>query len=335
MPANEKLFSDNLSTHYKQAQLRTASDNLITPVSRLVGSDNLWGRIDAFINIGTISGYTAATILAYRTKLGDFVRYMNSIGITMPEQVQEEHIVSYLALKQQTNGKISIETIFIHIHAWFNWMAKRRIIQYSPCCELKKPIAPKKVIKPLTNEQIQKMFACCTDYFRGVRDKAIIALIYDSGLRRSEVANILLEDIDLNRGAIKVIGKGSKERYIAIGTEARKSIMAYLVLRHDDLPNLFVTQLKDSPSKMAPNSIYQVVKRTMKRAGITGVKTGPHTLRHSFATASIRNGANLFYVQSLLGHTTLNMTRRYAATVDSEEAVKSHKNFSPLDRMKR
>jgi len=73
----------------------------------------------------------------------------------------------------------------------------------------------------------------------------------------------------------------------------------------------------------------------MDRAGIVGVKKGAHTLRHSFATAAIRNGANLFYVQSLLGHSTLTMTRKYAATVDSEEAVRNHHTFSPADRMKR
>ena len=72
----------------------------------------------------------------------------------------------------------------------------------------------------------------------------------------------------------------------------------------------------------------------MLRAGITGVKLGPHTLRHSFATASIRNGANLFYVQSLLGHLTLDMTRRYAAAINSEEAVSKHHTFSPADRMR-
>jgi len=283
-------------------------------------------------------GKSPNTIDTYRILLSDFVRFANSIGATRPGEISEEHIVAYIIHKRKTCGGVAVATYYNHVRAWFNWMAspERRIIDRSPFATLKTPSIPKTIIKPLTAEQIQQMLECCPDYFLGVRDKTIVLLFYDSGLRRSEAVNIKLDDVDIKNGIIKVMGKGAKERRVAIGEETRRALTMYLLRRTDSQPWLFVTRdrAKD-PEKMSPRAIYLVVKRLMQRAGITGVKLGPHTLRHSFATASIRNGANLFYVQSLLGHSTLNMTRRYAATVDSEEAIKNHKNFSPADRLRK
>jgi len=306
----------------KQTQSKLTYDHMLSPVERIIGTGDLWGKVDAFIDLSEAAEYSQATLAGYRQKLGDFVRFMNSLGITKPHEVQEEHIVKYILFKKKTCNGVSVNTYYRYVKTWFNWMLDpvRKIITASPFAGMKTPSVPKTVIKPLTYEQIQRMLACCTPLLRGVRDKAIVMLIYDSGLRRTEVSNIRLSDVDLKRGAIKVMGKGAKERYVGIGDETRKAILKYLYMRKDTEPWLFVTQ-KGNASKMTPNGIYLEVKRLMKRAGITGVKLGTHTLRHSFATEAIRRGANLFHVQSLLGHSSLHMTRRYAQTVDSEEAI--------------
>jgi len=147
---------------------------------------------------------------------------MNSIGVTQPEEVSEEHIVAYIIHKKETCNGTSVNTYFRFVRAWFNWMVGRGIINKSPLASLKPPTIPKTVIKPLDYEQIQRMLACCSKYFSGRRDRTIVALIFDSGLRRSEISNIKLADIDLKRGAIRVMGKGAKERYVAIGEVAKK-----------------------------------------------------------------------------------------------------------------
>ena len=329
------MVSDHLIVKNNQAQTKLTTDPLTAPLARLIGGFDLWGRLDSFLILSEASGHSPNTIRAYRTKLGDFVRFVNSLGATMPGDVTEDHVIAYLAHKRKTCNGVSINAYYRHIRPWFNWMAspERRIIEKSPFAGIKTPPIPKTVIQPLTVEQIEQVLSCCNNYTRGLRDRAIIMLIYDSGLRCSEVSSIKLEDVDLKRGAIKVMGKGAKERFVAIGEEAKNSLMQYLYRRKDTAPWLFVTHFEDNPGRMLPYNIGLTIRRTMRRAGITGVKTGPHTLRHSFATASIRNGANLFYVQSLLGHSTLNMTRRYAAVIDSEEAVKQHHNFSPADRL--
>ena len=329
------MSGNHLTGQKEQARSNQAPHHLTSPVARLIGTPDLWGKIEAFLRFSEAADRSPATIKAYHYFLGDFVRFMNSLGAKMPSDVKEEHVVEYVIHKRKTCNGVSINTCYKHIRAWFNWMEARKLIKKSPLAALKTPTLPRTVIKPLTTEQLQSMLACCTPYFNGIRNKALILLIYDSGLRRNEVTNIRLEDIDLKRGAIKVMGKGARERYVAMGQATRQAIMDYLYLREDSLPWLFVTQLKDRPSQLLPNSITQAIQTIMSRAGITGVKQGPHTLRHSFATAAIRNNANLFYVQSLLGHSKLDMTRRYAATVDSEEAVRQHKNFSPADCLNR
>jgi len=328
------LLSDHLNYQKHQAQPRLTGDRLITPLDRIIGGQDLWGRLDAFLYFSEAAEHTPATIKAYRTLVGDFIRFANSIGATMPGDVQEEHIVAYIIHKRKTCNGTSVSTYYHHVRAWFNWMARRGIVPVSPCAVLKNPTIPKTVIRPITGDDLVKILSCCTGYFRGIRDKAIVLLIYDSGLRRSEVSGIKLDDVDLGRGAIKVMGKGAKERYVAIGDEAKKAIMSYLLMRTDGLPWLFITQLKGSPDRLSPDGIYQVVKRLVQRAGITGVKMGPHTLRHSFATASIRNGAPLPHLQALLGHSTPTMSLHYAASIDSEDAVKNHHTFSPADRLR-
>ena len=327
------MNTDYMLAKKKQAHSKPTSDVIITPLGRLVGGADLQGRVDSFVNVSEATGYSPVTIALYKRTLSAFVKFLGARGVTQPEQVTEDDIVAYLLFKKETCGGVSINTFYRQIYTWFNWMLKRKIIKASPFAELQTPPIPRTLIKPLTGEQVQRMLDCCTDYFSGTRDKALILLIYDSGLRRSEVAGIQLKDIDLKSGAIKVMGKGAKERLVAIGSRAKQAVIQYLLMREDELPWLFVTHLKERREGLAPRTVSTIIQRVMTRAGITGIKKGPHTLRHSFATTAIRNGANLFYVQSLLGHSTLDMTRRYAATVDSEEAVRQHKSFSPADRL--
>ena len=335
MLATKKLNRDVLLDGIYHARPKLTSDVLPDSLTRITGTSDLYSRLEAFIVVGEASGYTQKTVQTYRYHLGTFIRYIDSLGVKHVQSIAEEHIASFLNHKRKTCGGVAINTYYRNIRAWINWLVKRKAIAVSPLAEFKTPPIPKTVIKPLTPEQVQKMISCCTHYFSGVRNKAILSVLFDSGMRRTEIASVKLDDVDINRGAIKVYGKGSRERYVAIGSATKSAIVDYLLMRDDSLPWLFVSQLKARRDKLSPDAITQIVEKAMKSAGITGVKYGAHTLRHSFATQSIRNGANLFYVQSLLGHSTLNMTRRYAATVDSEEAVKSHHTFSPMDRMKK
>jgi integrase/recombinase XerC/integrase/recombinase XerD len=171
---------------------------------------------------------------------------------------------------------------------------------------------------------------CGSGSFLDLRNKAIILAFLDTGLRLSELANIQLSDMDFTRGTIKVMGKGAKGRFVAIGTRTQKAILGYLLKRSDDYPCLWVTEER---KPLNWRGIQTMLKRLGQRAGITGVRCTAHTFRHTFATQALLNGAGEFEVQSLLGHSTLIMTRRYVASLNSENAVISHRKFSPVDRM--
>lgn len=156
-------------------------------------------------------------------------------------------------------------------------------------------------------------------------------MFLDTGLRLEELANIQLQDVNFDHGTIKVMGKGAKERLVGIGRATQKALLKYLLMRTDNHDCLWVTEER-MPLKR--RGVQTAIGRLAERAGITDAKRGPHTFRHTSATMALRNGASPFYVQSLLGHATLAMTRRYTETVNSEDAVKAHRKFSPVDNMR-
>ncbi len=156
----------------------------------------------------------------------------------------------------------------------------------------------------------------------GVRDKAILELLFSTGLRVSELANLLIEGINLKLEEFTVLGKGSKHRVVYLSDAARRAIKAYLERRRDVSPFLFVRHdraRKFTPSAhpLTPRSIQRIVDRYSREAGITKRVT-PHTLRHTYATDLLRNGADIRSVQSLLGHESITTTQVYTHITDKE-----------------
>ena len=127
------------------------------------------------------------------------------------------------------------------------------------------------------------------------------------------------------------MGKGGKERLVRIGKKTQRAVLRYFLMRKDDLSYLWIGR---GGKQMQRSGMQHMIKNLGTNAGLTDVRCSPHTFRHTFATRSLINGAGEFEVQSLLGHTSLTMTRRYVDTLRSENAVNGHKRFSPVDNMK-
>jgi site-specific recombinase XerD len=158
----------------------------------------------------------------------------------------------------------------------------------------------------------------------------MILILLDTGLRLSEISNIKLRDIDLDRETIRVMGKGAQERLVRIGKTTQKALMRYILVRTDDYEELWISQ-EHKPMTIA--GIQIILRRLCNRAEITDAKRGPHSFRHTAATACLRNGMPETYVQTLLGHRDLRMTRRYTRTINSDDVIKAHISASPVDRM--
>jgi len=309
--------------------LHRKTENLnLTDLEKIISRNDLAGIFQAFLLNCRVNQFSAHTIREYRLKLGQFIRFLSSLGIKEPSAVTPNHIKLFMLKKQETCGATTISNHCRNIRRFFNWLIEENLLDKSPMASIKPPRLPRTVIQPFKPEHICLMLSLCDDSkFLGARNRAIILTFLDTGLRLSELAYIQLKDIDFDRETIKVMGKGAKERIVRISKATQKAILKYLLMRDDGYPCLWVTEERIPITHWG---IERAVIKLGKRAGINGVRCSPHTFRHTFATMALKNGAGEFQVQSLLGHSTLTMTRRYAASLNSLEAIEGHKRFSPV-----
>lgn len=308
-----------------------------TQIGSLSGLDQrtLDGQLKAFLISCKVDELSPATIKNYKQKLGTFVRFCSSIGITYvtSNHITSHHIRLFLLKLQETCQPVSISNNYRSIKRFFNWMVDEGILDQdqNPMSKIHPTRVPKKIIMPFKPEHIKDLLLLCPENtFLGRRNRAIILTFLDTGLRLGELAHIQLKDIDIDRETIKVMGKGAKERVVRIGKGTQKAVLRYLLMRSDGLPCLWVSEER---RPLTHWGVEIMIRKLGKRAGFAGVRCSPHTFRHTSATQSLRNGAKLEQVKSLLGHSTLYMTMRYAATIDSEDAIASHRDFSPVDKM--
>jgi integrase/recombinase XerD len=197
---------------------------------------------------------------------------------------------------------------------------------------IERPRKEKVLIKPLSPEQLRALLgAIKTKTATGARDFAIICFLADSAARISEVLSTRLPDVDFTEGAVRVLGKGRKQRIVPIGQAARRAIMEWLKVRGEIVGQnlLFCNRFGGPLSKRRVNASFH---KYGKDAGIEGVRVSAHTLRHSAAIMMLRNGMDPYVLQRTLGHESLEMTKRYCAVADSD-VLRRHRDASPLDHM--
>jgi len=217
--------------------------------------------------------------------------------------------------------------------AFFNWMVREGYLEKSPMTNIRPPKLPKMMIVVFANEDIATLLRCCNGRsFIDVRNKAIVLVLLDSGLRESEFLAMKPEDIEMDNGEIKVWGKGSKERVVRIGSKARKALLRYWSVRGSEKGALW---LSADGKPITDSGLYKVFQRLGKAAGIHSVRCSPHTCRHTWATRLLDGGANIRDLQTLGGWATLEMVLRYAQKRDSAVALRAHEKYSPMDRLLR
>ena len=220
------------------------------------------------------------------------------------------------------------------VRAFFNWCVREGFLAESPVARMKLRNPPMTVVQPFSSHDVLKMIEVCDLDLRngaqllGSRNKAIILMFLDTGLRVSELANIEIDDIDSERGWIKVRGKGAKERVVRIGATAQKALWRYLVYREKNKSqNVWITE---EGRPMRTSGVQSMVLRLKERAGLR-CKGNCHRFRHTFALHFLRRDRNPFNLQYLLGHSDLRMVRHYVSTLGMEDALKAHECASPAD----
>jgi integrase/recombinase XerC len=300
-------------------------------LNRMIRRGDLTAYLQTFLLSCKVDGLSPASLRDYNQKIGLFVSFCTDVGINKPKQLDAAGIRTFLAKLQETNSQISVADYYRCVKRFLNWMVEERVLKGNPMDVIRPPKVPKKMIAPFTPDHIKRLLLLCDERkFLGARNKAIILVLLDTGLRLSEAVSIQLADVNFDRETIKVMGKGAKERVVRIGRMAQKALLRYLLMREDDHPCLWVTEER---RPLRQEGISQMLKVLKHRAKLEGVRCSAHTFRHTFATRALLNGAGEFEVQSLLGHEGLDMTRRYAASLRSEAAVVGHRRFSPVDNM--
>jgi integrase/recombinase XerD len=223
----------------------------------------------------------------------------------------------------------SINTYTRAIKAFWSWMQRQNIIKKNPLAEVPAPKLPKKLPKILTEDDLNALLKLKISS----RDRSILMLFLDSGIRLTELANLNANDLSRIDNVITFTGKGNKQRHIFISQDTLTEIVCYGIFDRPEpkvpTDNYFLTH---DGYPLTPSRIQKILERIGKKAGITQ-RLSPHKLRHSYATLSPRYGANLEILRRSLGHTDIKTTEVYLSLTDTDIQV-AHKQFSPIKNLR-
>lgn len=254
-------------------------------------------------------GLATNSIEAYRRDLEDFIRFLNSSDIDSPENIDRFHLISYIkSLKDRGKKASTIIRKIAAIKGWFSWLFLNGSIKADPSLTLEHPKMSLRLPKVLTLEEVNKIL----NFDMTISEKAVFELLYAAGLRVSELTNLEMNNIDLKSRYIRCTGKGSKERIIPIGKNAVNAVEIYLkerdyILQKNGIKSKYLF-LKESGKVITRQEVYKFIKKVTEKIGKSA---SPHTIRHTFATHLIENGADLRVVQELLGHSDVSTTQLY------------------------
>ena len=260
-------------------------------------------------------GLSENTIASYGIDLKLFLEYLRENEIPSFKQVNKEVIVNYMQSEKNNNkANSSILRSVSSLRKFFQYLAQEKIIEKDPMLLIDTPKKKQHLPQVLTKEEVEELLhSPNTGQVLGLRDRAMLELMYATGLRISEIINLKLEDLHLTMGTLQTLGKGHKERIVPVGDEAIKWINRYLeearpkLLKQKRSNYLF---LNFHGNNLTRQGVWKNLKAEVRKAGIQKNIT-PHTLRHSFATHILENGADLRIVQELLGHADISTTQIY------------------------
>jgi integrase/recombinase XerD len=271
--------------------------------------------LDDFIDrIWLEEGLSRNTLDSYRQDLTQFATWLEKTADRDLYQVEQADIQRYLAFKFPTSKPRSVGRLIASLRRLYRFALRENKIRVDPSLQIESPKLPRSLPKSLSEEDVEALLnAPNVEDLIGLRDRAMLELLYASGLRVSELVTLKTTEVSLSEGVVRVTGKGSKTRLVPMGEEATDWITRYLHLGRPAIlekrlsDSLFVTQ---RASAMTRQAFWYLIKRYALVAGIHKPMS-PHVLRHAFATHLLNHGADLRVVQMLLGHADISTTQIY------------------------
>lgn len=291
--------------------------------------------VHMFLRDARIRNLSAHTLRYYRNELTALRGILEAQDVsTRPDRITLEVIRQNVILyMMETLGRkeTSINTRLRAIRAFFNYLHNEGMLEDNPGADLKLIKAKKEVVETFSRDQVRDILRQPNQAtFTGFRDYTLLLLLLETGVRAREITEISVKDIRWEDGQILINGKGYKERLVPIQATMRNQMKKYVSIR-GDVPNdaLFVT-IDNTP--ITVRQIQNRISKYGRMANIKNVRCSPHTFRHTFAKMSVQNGADVFALQKVLGHTSLEMVRNYV-NLFSSDVMEAHKRFSPLEKL--
>lgn len=277
--------------------------------------------LEKFLNyIHVEKGHSKNTLLAYERDVGNFLEYLKQQSIH-PHKVLRNHIMDYLLMRRNELSVTSIARLLASIKSFYKYMILDDIIEINPAEDIDSPKLSEKLPVVLSNDEVNRLIESAD----GSRDRLLLELFYATGMRVSEMVNLKVEDIDFDDGWIRIFGKGGKERFVPAGKNILKLLNKYIAERNHK-PSAFLFS-KSNGRPLTREGVWKIVKKYSLKAGIVK-NIAPHTLRHTFATHLLENGADLRTIQELLGHSNIDTTQIYTH-VNRKNLKEMHMKYHP------
>lgn len=260
-------------------------------------------------------------------------RALAPAGNPQPAEVSVHHLRAAIdGWKAAGLASETLETRFRHLRTFFGFLHKDGLLLQNPAAALERPKVERRLIRPFTEEQFALTLAQIRADPLGMRDKALLLLLADTGLRISEALGLKLGELDLSGNTAVVMGKGRKERRVCWGETARRAVMAWLRVRPEGKETDYVF-CNHFGGRLGSTPFQHRLKEYTRRAGIAANRLSCHALRHFWACQFLKNTGDLVTLSRLLGHTTLAMSKRYLNLTDDEVLAKARQVGSVLDRL--
>lgn len=292
--------------------------------------------IDSFLDyLRQERGYSLKTVESYATDLTEFAAYLGSVDASLSLIDVDSSLVRNWMMTLMNDGMkaTSVNRKLSALRSFYRYLLRKEVIKVSPMQTVRGPKKKKPLPSFLREEEMNRLLDD-TDFgegWEGLRDKLILEMFYETGMRRTELVGLDRKDVDFWRGEIKVTGKRNKQRLIPFGEELGKLIRQYLEARDGELPvseeALFI---RKNGLRVTGSWVYTLVRRYLSKVS-TLKKRSPHVLRHTFATTMLNNQAELEAVKELLGHASVSTTEIYTHTT-FEELKKAYSTSHPREK---
>jgi len=298
--------------------------------------------VDYFIMYCESKNLSSNSVDWYKLMLDKFLGYcqQNKINIESMTTPQARQYINWLQNQKNRENQFyrdnAINGFVRAVKVFFNYLLEDEYIEKNPFAKVRQIKTDKVIIHTFEAEEIKKMLnQFDTKNYCDLRDALLIRILYDTGLRISEAIYLKIDNVDFERNLLKVFGKGHKERMVPFGRSVKRELLKFIAKREKVIPKdideryLFATR---EGTPLSSRNVLRKIKEIGKKAGIEGKRLSPHTYRHTFAKQYLMAGGNLFALQTIMGHTKLETTRKYVHLL-TEDIQKQHRQFSPLDNL--